>query len=142
MKKFILFVMLTFFAIMPVQATQIFYFNGQPSHYSVGPGMTRSINNFGSNAIFSPKGRYQASINAHRYRHMKHMASRRYARPYGYNRYSRPYGYGRYSYPYDYSAGNNIQNTPKPKTVSRLSKDYKIVSSGKSYVRNGVVYYE
>ena len=118
---------------------------GRPTHVMGPSGQMRSINNFGSNAIFLKQptvGRsysngavYRGSYN--RYAHPRYYD--RFAHPRYYDRYARPH---RYYYENYNLANNNSVSVSQATQVSRFDKNYKISTAKKSYTRNGVTYFE
>lgn len=145
MKKFIILALLFMFTSLSANATsQVFFGNtGHAVSYSHGYSSRRSMNNFGSNAMYSPSYR---------------ECHRRYARPIS-GRYARPRS--------DYEYENNYQNIMNrtharmararvqktyeintvhrsKSTVSRFSKNYQIsnaMNSNKIVTCRGVTYY-
>ncbi|MBD5403181.1 hypothetical protein HDR58_10375 [bacterium] len=132
MKKFILTCLVICFTCIAANAEQIFFTAGRPTHTMNGRGYVRSINNFGSNAAFSPEQTARAA-----------QRIRRHQREDAINRAIS--NFGQY---------NNMNNRPilnNPMTnrntiasqrteVSRFDKNY-TVPNRKSYTKNGITYY-
>jgi hypothetical protein len=127
MKKVILVFILIVFTCISAEAAQVFHdITGRPSYVSYGGGVyTRSINNWGTNAAFTPQNCIAAG---------ERMRARRFARTYAQNMAARR-GMGGYHQP----AMHNVRSVYS--TPSRCDKNYKI-SSSKSHTRNGITYFD
>ncbi|MBQ8459776.1 hypothetical protein IJ541_06710 [bacterium] len=126
MKKFLLTCLVVFFSCLSANASsQVFYgAGGRPSHVSVGGGAYRSINNFGSNALFAPQN-------------VREAGRRQMARKFANAQIQAMTNQGRYG---DGGIHSGMV-MPKRIEISRFDKNYKI-STGKSYTKNGVTYFE
>lgn len=128
MKKILMMVLVVLFIELPSGATTFVHYNmaGQPTHMTMGAGHVRSINNFGSNAAFTPENRMMAGERM-RMRRLQQMAVARS----GMARVARPLG------------GRTAVVTPvqPPVQISRLSRNYRVPPRTR-VVRNGIICYE
>lgn len=127
MEKSLIIFAIMVFSTVSAQAYEVHYsITGHPSYVSYGGGAyTRSINNWGTNALFTPQNRIAAG---------RRMRAREFAKTYAQTRGQRLNHMGGYS-----PAVRTVQQ--KQLEISRFDKNYKI-SSGKNYTRNGITYYE
>ena len=128
MKKLVIMLAVIFMTGLSANSREIYYMGGHPSYVRGAGGMHRSINNFGSNALFAPKTVHltsrKASAEVDRRRYARYSATNGYARPYGY--YNRPIA----------------TRVVAPVQISRLSKNYQISTNPRGHLRNGVIYYD
>ena len=126
MKKVLLFFLLLIFTCLTAGAAQVFYgAGGVPIAVSYGGGARHSINNFGSNAAFLPHNRIRAGqrIRARKFAQTRaQILAQRHA-----NRILPPQSV-------------NVYARPNP-PMSRFDRNYTI-SSGRRYVRNGIIYFD
>ena len=127
MKKVILAFVIMIFSGLSASAAQVFYdITGRPSYVSYhGGAYTRSINNWGTNAAFTPQNCIAAG---------ERMRARRFARTYAETMAERRGMGSRYNQPV-----RSVHT--KYSEPSRFDKDYKI-SSSKGHTRNGITYYD
>lgn len=127
MKKIFLLFLVLIFSSLSAGAHQVVYdITGRPSYVSYyGGAYTRSINNYGSNALFLPSNMAAAG---------QRMRVRRFARTYAQTLADR--NRMRVGYP------TMVMQRRRPvQQISRFDKNYKIISS-KGYVRNGIRYFD
>lgn len=126
MKKVLFIFLLLMFNCTIAGAAQVFYgAGGVPIAVSYGGGARHSINNFGSNAAFLPHNRIRAGqrIRARKFAQTRAqiLAQQR----------------GNILLP---PPSANVYKRPTP-PMSRFDRNYTI-SSGRRYVRNGVIYFD
>lgn len=129
MKKLVLFFLLLMFSSMSANATSYVHYGvgNRPMRVTHGGYHTRSVHQFGSNAMFTPQSAREAGIRNRAIAREK-AVTRAIANRGCQNATNLPIVTG------------NITK-PAPVQISRFDKNYQI-SSGKSYTRNGITYYE
>ena len=128
MKKFILTVLILLFSVVSANAEQVYYFYGRPSYVRSATGGIHSINTYGSNAAFAP-----GTLRRNSQRAIADANSRKYARQMARNNFSRPNGY------YDTLRPATVA---KPSQISRLNKNYRINTTPKGHLVNGIICYD
>ncbi len=137
MKKVLVMLVIVLFSCVPANATYQVFFNagGVPTSRAYGGGMRHSINNFGSNAGFTPRNirREQARRRAVAREEAFTKAISSMGNN-GYNNGMNPRMYANYSQ-------RSVSRTAVVDQQSRFDRNYTPARSTKSYTRNGVTYY-
>lgn len=128
MKKLLLLFVFICFTCLGASADQMLIYNGgAPTRVMSFNGYSRSINNFGSNAAFTPENRARAAA--------RQRAIRRYEAITKSIENSGRYGY--------YGGGGRavaMQSSPV-QSVSRFDKNYSVNRVQKTYSKGGVTFY-
>lgn len=137
MKKVLVLLVMILFSCVPVNASyQVFYnAGGVPISRAYGGGMRHSINNFGSNALFTPQNirREQARRRAIAREEAITNAINSMGKNNRYNGGMNPRMYSNYT----------PRSTSRTAVVeqSRFDRNYTPTRTTRSYTRNGVTYY-
>ncbi len=138
MKKVLVMLVMVLFSCVPANATyQVFYnAGGVPISRAHGGGMRHSINNFGSNAGFTPQNirREQARRRAVAREEAITNAINAMGRNNNYNNGMNPRMYANYS-------PRSTSRTAVVEQQSRFDRNYTPVRATKTYTRNGITYY-
>ena len=137
MKKVLVMLVMVLFSCVPANATYQLFFNagGVPISRAYGGGMRRSINNFGSNAGFTPRNirREQARRRAIARENAITNAINSMGRNNSYNGGMNSGMYANYS--------QRSVNRTAVVEQSRFDRNYTPARTTRSYTRNGVTYY-
>lgn len=137
MKKVLVMLVMLLFSCVPANATYQVFFNagGVPVSRAYGGGMRHSINNFGSNAGFTPR-------NIRREQARRRAVAREEAITNAINSIGRNNGYnGMNSRMYANYSQRSVSRTAVVEQQSRFDRNYTPARTTKSYTRNGVTYY-